>query len=246
MRKYSLIIFILASFWTNVVRGQLVLPKGWSAASADSSEIVQQRFKGRSSFRFELNREDTMINNGKRSEISTTAEAMNVERWYLFDIYLPNTYKPDSTPEILAQWHAIPDWDKHETWRSPPIALQMQDGHWGLSLLWAQNEVNTNKTVSGRDYADLGGYKMNRWTSWKFHIRFSYKDDGILEVWKNGASVFKRIGPNYYNDEKGPYFKFGIYKWSWNKLKAAAVYKVKRRILYFHDVQILKKEPNFN
>jgi hypothetical protein len=47
-------------------------------------------------------------------------------------------------------------------------------------------------------------------------VRWSYGEDGIVEIWKDGEQVAKRIGPNAYNDLLGPFFKLGIYIPQWN------------------------------
>lgn len=220
--------------------GQTVIPQSWRLETPQQERIKNVNeilHNGQPALRFELNKKDEAVSNGKRSEIATPPEiSPNVERYYSFSIFLPNDFETDTIPEIVAQWHAQPDFSSGETWRSPPIALSTRNGHWRLTIRWATDSVNTNKTVSGIKSVDLGAYEKNKWIDWQFHIKFSCKDDGLIEVWKNKASVFTRKGPNYYNDKKGPFFKFGIYKWAWmNKNLSSAI---TRRVLYFSDVNI--------
>lgn len=222
---------------------QDTIPREWRRELSLPERIRHSKevlYRGKPTTRFELNSSDKMVSNGKRTEIATPAEdSVPVERYYSFRIYLPKReFVADSIPEIVAQWHAQPDVEQGETWRSPPIALSVRNGRWWLTIRWASAPVNTNKTLTGMKVVDLGPCGTNRWTSWKFHIRFSYGDDGLLEVRKDKEPVFSRSGPNYYNDKKGPFFKFGIYKWGWNDGKASAV---TRRVLYFSDVKIGKE-----
>ncbi|MGN6493955.1 MAG: polysaccharide lyase [Agriterribacter sp.] len=192
---------------------------------------------GKYSMRFELNKDDALVHGGKRAELITLKERTpNVERWYRFSIFLPIDYGIDSVEEIVAQWHEVPDFDLGETWRSPPISLQINKDKWVAGVSWASNPVNTNNTLSGRKYATLGVIERGKWTDWIFHIRFSYKEDGILQIWKDSAQVLDYSGPNYYNDRVGPYFKLGIYKWRWQDVKNKSV--VTQRILYFDRVKI--------
>jgi hypothetical protein len=214
------------------------------------------RYHNKNSTRFELNRFDKMVSNGMRSEVSMPGiEMTDSIKEYSFSIFLPNDFATDTIPEIVAQWHARPDTELGETWRSPPISLSTKNGHWLLTVMWATEPVNTNKDFSGRKSIDLGVYKKNEWTSWKFEIRFSYKNDGLIKIYQNDRLVLDRNGPNYYNDKKGPFFKYGIYKFGWNtelnknlkpkeqdslrKMYTNPHYKgIHKRVLYFSDVKI--------
>ena len=69
-----------------------------------------------------------------------------------------------------------------------------------------------------------------------FHIRWSYEDEGLLEVWKDGRKVVTQKGPNTYNDLRGNYFKIGVYKWDWKNRPETS--RVERRVLYHDEVRI--------
>lgn len=192
---------------------------------------------GKYSVRFELNKDDIPVHGGKRAELITWREPTpDAERWYRFSIFLPEEFGIDSVEEIVAQWHEVPDFDLGETWRSPPIALQINKDKWVASVMWASDAVNTNKTLSGKKSEQLGVIEKGKWVDWIFHIRFSHKDDGVLQIWKDGNQVLDYTGPNYYNDRVGPYFKIGIYKWRWQDVHNKSV--VTQRILYFDRVKI--------
>lgn len=198
---------------------------------------------GKHSVRFEVNREDKSVANGKRAEIAWfTEKKTNIDRWFSFSIFLPADYEKEQVSEILAQWHESPDLDLGESWRTAPIALKTQNGYWRAAIQWSADKVNDDKNIGGRQNFALGKQDKNQWTDWVFHIRFSCNDDGLIEIWKNGEPVLNYPGPNYYNDKKGPFFKFGIYKPDWkNKASKSTVTK---RVVFFDDVIIGNENAN--
>ena len=172
--------------------------------------------KGRYSARFEFTKTDPLLYNGfVRAEIKQGFPMDHTgEAWYGFSHYLEN-WICDPRAEVVAQWHEIPDWDLGENWRSPPVSLEIKDNRYTVKVLWASQPVNTNKTKDGERFYDLGPVRSDVWVDWVFHIKFRYDETGVLEVWKNKKKLLTRKGPNAYNDKNWPYFKLGIYKWSW-------------------------------
>jgi len=192
--------------------------------------------KGKGSARFEFAKTDVLNYDGYvRAEIHQGSETDN-ERWYGFSNYLPADFGPDELAENIAQWHEIPDWDLGENWRSPPIAMGILKDRYYVKVLWAAAPVNSNRTKDGEKVIDLGPVDKQQWNDWVFHIRFSWKEDGILEVWKNKEKVLSMQGPNSFNDKYYPYFKIGIYKWGW---KGWASYSQEdKRVLFYDEVRI--------
>lgn len=193
--------------------------------------------KGRYCLKFSLDKSDSLVNNGIRSEIKwTTEKKLNVERWYAFSILLPRGFVADSSAEILAQWHAVPDFILGETWRVPPISLQVEKGIWFVVIHWASSELNDNKSISGSKRIYIKSVKVDNWEDFIFHIKFSYKSDGLLELWDNNNKVFSYSGPNCYNDKSGIFFKTGIYKWAWRSDWAGEKSILKHRTIYLDDL----------
>ncbi|NJL84322.1 MAG: hypothetical protein HC890_17895 [Chloroflexaceae bacterium] len=65
--------------------------------------------------RFNLARQDPIVENSKRVEIKRYGLfGAGTERWYGFSIYLPDNYESDRSFEIVAQWYSVPDfaWEK--------------------------------------------------------------------------------------------------------------------------------------
>ena len=182
-----------------------------------------------------------------RTEVSGPGSKVGGEYWYGFSIFLPDDYVPDKIWEIVAQWHGVPDFKLGETWRNPVMALYTTGGHWGLVNRW-DAKPNTfakgKKAYGGTKRYDLGPYKTGEWTDWVFHVKWSYRDDGFLEVWKNGKLVVTQHGPNCFNDAKGPYFKMGIYKgWKDPKRPCGAVC---RRVLYHDEFRMAGAEGSYD
>lgn len=157
--------------------------------------------------------------------------------WYGFSIFLPSDFVPSEDWEIVTQWHVDPD-SAEERARNPPMTITTTDGRWGMRSSWDDNPI-TQKDANGKwiyggtNRYDLGPYKTGVWTDWVVHVKWSYKADGVLEVWKDGVKVINQMNiPNCYNDNKGPYIKFGIYKgWTSGSRPEPGITK---RILY-HD-----------
>jgi hypothetical protein len=178
------------------------------------------RYKDRDSYRTEVS--------GPRAEIGK-------EYWYGFSIFLPDDCVPDKIWEIVAQWHGVPDVKLGEQSRNPVLALSTTAGRWGIVTRWdaKRNTFESGKRQYGgqHDY-DLGPYQRNIWTDWVVHVKWSYKPDGLLQVWKNGEKVIDQTGPNAFNDAQGPFFKMGLYK-GWQKPETPSD-TVSKRVLY-HD-----------
>jgi hypothetical protein len=207
-----------------------------------SSEVPAR--KGKTSARFEFAKSDVTTYNGYvRAEIHQDSPP-DAENWYGFSSFLPTDFVKDPMAEKIAQWHEIPDWDLGENWRSPPISLGIQNDRYTLQILWAAAPVNTNDTKDGEKDIDLGPVDKGKWNDFVFHIKFSYKSDGILEIWKNKVKIFSLYGPNSFNDENYPYFKVGIYKWTWNGW--ASYSPESKRVLYVDEVRIGNSKSNLN
>ncbi len=164
------------------------------------------------------------------------------DAWYAFSVYLPAGYAFDKQWETVAQFHDIPD--AGEGYRNPILAFWTDNGIWSVSNLWDDKKITTKdadgKWVYGGKWRyELGAYETAKWTDWVVHVRWSYQNDGLLQIWKNGVLVVdQRDKPNCFNDDLMPYFKWGIYK-GWSAVPSA----VTRREVY-HDSFRMAVGPN--
>ncbi|MBW2525647.1 MAG: polysaccharide lyase, partial [Deltaproteobacteria bacterium] len=176
-----------------------------------------------------------------RTEVVPHGQTFEVgdEVWYGFSIYLPDDYVADPVWEIPAQWHGRPDFDLGEDWRNPPLALHSSNGQWTLSIKWdakANTFESGEREYDGSESEPLGPYETGRWTDWVFHLVWSYQDDGVLQIWKDGVQVLERLNkPNTFNDAEGPYMKMGIYK-GWKDPATEGV--VDSRLLFHDELRI--------
>lgn len=215
---------------------------------ASRSYSIQTDSSGRSgnAVRFELRRSDPDVHGSKRSELALNPIPANSEMWYGFSAKLAPDWKDDpSSFEIVAQWHEIPDWNLGEDWRSPPLSLSVRGGNiWRISNRWDTKALTINNTPEGTANLWEGKYEPGKWVDWVFHVKWSHRTDGLIQVWKNGQQIVNRTGPNTYNDQTGPYFKMGIYKPDWKYKPSAST--VDTRVISFDEVKIGDRNANFS
>jgi len=208
---------------------------GWNmhgnAAEDYSINIVQDVARtGTHSVRVDLRCDDKKMANGLRAEIFpnspseyTVKVAMPSEQWYGFSIYLPEDFSTNAQDYgwhiNVAQWHGSPDQDIGEISRSPPLTLWFNKKYsdqpvWQVSKRVDLKKNSTNSGIGENFLLDDIRDDLGKWTDWVFHVKWSIEDDGLLQVWKNGELVIDDSGPIGFNDDKGPYFKSGIYRGS--------------------------------
>lgn len=177
---------------------------------------------GAAAARFELRRDDPVINQGTRAELATALEPRGADRWYAFSVYLPPSWARDRSPEIIAQWH-----QHHTVEGNPPLAIATYQGQWEVLTAW------------GADAGVLAGpHRTDRWTDWLVHVKWSTGADGVVQVWKDGRPVpgfGNRRGRTAYPGPYGNYLKVGIYKWDWSQKNAT---DTTRRFLYLDELRI--------
>lgn len=192
---------------------------------------------GNRSLRAELRKSDSPVaEGGMRAELLFTAVPQFAERWYGFSVYLPEDYEIDPTFELIAQWHGVPDFSLDEPWRSPPLHLATKNGRWEISRKWDSRQVQPENDYEGTEQIDLGEYERGMWTDWVVHVRWSYLENGVLEIWKDGELVIERVGPNTFNDMFGPYFKTGMYKSPYENTPELATTEV--RVVFIDEVRL--------
>ncbi|MCF2501477.1 polysaccharide lyase [Dyadobacter chenhuakuii] len=200
----------------------------WSATLTDSVKR-----NGLRSARIELRKGD-LSQGAPWSEFGLSPNK-NREEWYAFSVYFPRSFVKDTIEESIVQWQALPDFSKGEKWRSPPLLLGVLNDSIVLEVRSDSKEVNHQGDYTF-NRLNLGRLDKEQWLDWVFHIRWSYDNTGVIEVWKNGKLVLQRINePNAYNDAMYPYFKIGLYKWGWER-KSKTV--TNSRIMFIDEVKV--------
>ena len=162
----------------------------------------------------------------------------STEYWIGFSAYLPADWAVDSQPELIFQLHGNGDGE-----RSPSCALYVDGGEWYWHIRWQPDRDGIN-SIAGEMGLWREKYKKEKWVDWVIHAVWSYKDDGFMELFKDGESVAIHNGPNCYNDEKGmrgP--QTGIYKWPWMETGPS---DVKERIVYLDEFKVGGKNSSYS
>jgi len=208
----------------------------WATSnSATRSDSVAS--DGNYSLRMQLNRYDPYVAGSRRAElVSYLEKSPNIERWYSFDVFLPASYKIDSIPETLAQWHVQTTAAQKNEHISPEVSLRVEYDKWRIWVIYDVPPTgNTDKYYGSKRFA-LPKLEFDKWTKWVFHIKYSHGDDGVVQVWENGVLQVDYKGPDFYDSEMGPYFKIGIYKPAWKTNDWLS--PVTQRVVFYDNIKI--------
>lgn len=201
----------------------------------DSARVVTEPVRaGDHAVRFELRRADEQVAKGKRAELQMfRAAEIGREYWYGLSIFLPRDWHEDYKDEVVAQWNATADKGFRENEkRSPPLAIRLRDQQWLITQRYDARLITPPGNNAPKRTLWKGPYVVGKWTDWVVHARWSFEEDGLLEVWKDGVQIIAQRGPNCYNDRKGLRFKIGIYKPQWNSPESKSAVSVRH---VFHD-----------
>lgn len=152
-----------------------------------------------------------LVHPKERTElIGPRSPAYGIAR-YGWSIYVPEDFDADTFFSIITQWH---DWGSGREYPEDggaPTHLYISKGDWRFKLRF-QGEGHTTASEQfalGSIDADRG-----RWTDWVMEVNWQAPNmDGWLKLYKNDELVIDYKGPTWYEGkDKGPYFKFGIYK----------------------------------
>ena len=160
------------------------------------------------------------------------------ERWFGFSVYLPEDWKTITFPgsDILFQIHERPDRELGEDWRSPPLYLRVDGDKMEWRIRWDSKEFSKGNEAEGTATVYSGPLVKGKWVDWVVHVRWSYQQDGLVEVWRDGKKETTHRGPNCYNDQREMYLKIGNYHTgSPGKLWPDGL---KQRVSYFDEVRM--------
>lgn len=166
--------------------------------------------EGMTAVRFAVSRAPNVF----RSEISLPHEPGFQERWYGERIYVPDAwvFDPGRAVDIVLQWHAIPG-----NWRAtyPNLEISIGNTNWFVRQSFGNAQEKPTRTNLRLDEP----VRRCAWVSWVIHAKWSPRDDGLLQIWKDSRLVVERSGPNVYGtigEDYTPYLKTGIYHPEWH------------------------------
>ena len=160
------------------------------------------------------------------------------EYWVGFAVFLPSDWKIDksrASNDTIWNIHGSPDKNLGEKYRNAPFSLRVSGDHWVFTSRSCTSKVCDKKNIKATSI-NLGKWETGKWTEFILNFRLSYKNNGYIEMWKNGERVVNLSGPNTYNDTRGPYVKYGIYKSAWGKPQGAKESGFSTRKLYYDSV----------
>lgn len=158
---------------------------------------------------------------GYRSELSTFHDPIGSERWYSWGYYLPEAFTTAKNDVIIAQIHNTADIRESNS-RNPTLAVLVQGERIKLINVFDYDKITSpagTRPITGVDYErrELASWDLHtgRWTFLDLHVKWAGNDTGFLEFWKDGTLLFQEKNHiNTFNDERGVWFKSGLYDWS--------------------------------
>lgn len=180
--------------------------------------VSQPSLHGEDSLRFELRKGEAWSNKSGsrtfRTEVDTDEyPPMKSVRWYRLDLYLPQDFPIESNRLVLAQWHGEDKTYLGEAGRSPVLAFRYRSGHFFITLRHsAERVVRDADAVPSTELFGTDSFPLNEWNDFVVQAKWSFEEDGLINVWWQGKPIIQYRGPVGYNDDVGPYLTFGIYR----------------------------------
>lgn len=179
-----------------------------------SSEV---KWNGADSLRFDLRSGEEWVDqnfvHSFRSEIATKDfPPINSEKWYAFSVYFPEEFPIERNRLVFAQWHS--PWHLTQPGgRMPPLAFRYVDGNFSVTLRHsAEEKIAKPDDVPSTDLFEKGKLRKAQWNDFVVHVKWSWQDDGFVNVWWNNEQIVDYHGPVGYNEATAPEFKFGLYR----------------------------------
>ena len=185
-----------------------------------------------------------------RSEISLPYETGFQERWYAARVLIPEewVFDPNRAADIVLQWHAIPG-----NWRAtyPNLAISISNDHWDIRQSFGSPQTKPTRTSLRLEDPVQRGV----WVSWIIHAKWSPREEGLVQIWKDGKLVMDRPGANVYGTigvDYTPYLKTGIYRPEWRSenFDRATAQDHERpvaseKVVYVTDLKVGNKEAGY-
>jgi hypothetical protein len=209
---------------------------GFTGSGNPPSVATNLAAGGKYSANFDLTRD---MKTPYRTEVTVTGEPgrfqWSTEYWVGFSFRLEE-WATDKDMEIAPfQIHATPaDWNDHEPKSqisSGPVMMAVQDGE--MRVYTYGGKIGWHAPVV-----------QGKWIHMTLRFIPSFRDDGLIELWKDGAKIVSVARANTWElDHNGKpmrpmYWKMGVYKWNWKEGRPAT--DSSRRQLFIDDFKIAK------
>jgi len=198
---------------------------------------------GIDSLRFELREGETYSDLfGKtsfRSEVNARDfPRMGSEKWYCFSFLLPSDFPIEDNRLVLAQWHGADKKYLGEPSRSPSLAFRYSGGRFFITIRHSADRVVWDpRAAPSQTLFETHQFPLGVWNDFLVQAKWSFQGDGFVNVWWNSDPIVAYSGPVGYNDDFGPYFKFGMYRDDTKKTY----------VVYFNNVRMggIREEVSF-
>lgn len=236
-------------------RAYAALMQGWKHSWAGSSSHYafqifadpSPQFPNNQAARFEVRAgdyasdADTVPNEDgivtERSELKERFQAaIGQVYWYRLRTFIPQDFPIEENRLVILQWHAS-DTGKEAT--SPPLAFYYRGG----KLIIKLRHSDRPQQLKEEDIRRVELYRQENfargvWHDFVIQVKWSYRDDGFVNIWIDGKEAAHYKGPSAYNDAEGPYVKFGLYRdaeYIVGEGKAKRKLKASDPYIIFHD-----------
>lgn len=175
-------------------------------------------YQGEPTLRFELRPGDSWV--GPSGSTTYRAElvpghypAKESVRFYSCNIFIPKGFPSDENRLVVMQWWPQTKTELGEKGRSPSLALRYTEGKYSVTIRHSDLHVVTEPdAVPKKTVFTSKKIEQGKWNQFTFETKWSFKSDGYVKVWLNQKQVADYQGPVGYDDERGPIFKFGMYR----------------------------------
>jgi hypothetical protein len=149
-----------------------------------------------------------------RTEIDTRDKpAMRSVKWYRFSVLFSKDFPIEYNRFVFAQWHGADKWWLGEPSRDPVLSFRFINSQFSIKLVHSAERIVKNPdSVWSDKIFKTKTFDLGKWNDFVIEAKWSYEDDGFLNIWWNNKQIVKYNGPVGYNDDTGPHFQFGIYR----------------------------------
>jgi hypothetical protein len=128
---------------------------------------------------------------------------------YQFSLFLPDTFPVVPVRLVIAQWKQYCEDNDTCAGENPVLAIRYVSGQLSIAV-----QTDSTKTTIYKTNEEV----RNKWLDFKFSIRFSRFNNGLVDAWLNEKEIIHFEGATLYSSTRGykesgrVYFKTGLYR----------------------------------
>jgi Polysaccharide lyase len=113
---------------------------------------------------------------------------------------------------IVSQIHHHQGSNRDNQWsQTANFIVRHQDGKFSLKHGYQSNHPRHTRKDN---YRELGEGKLGKWYDFVVQVKWTWRSDGFIKMWKDGKLVYEHHGSTYFDygsKTQGPYWKAGAY-----------------------------------